>query len=141
MRERVRVEFEGYRIVSDVNAVLGMVALIMAVVGVYGVMAYSVAQRTPETGIRMAFGATPRDIRRLMTRRGVALTGLGLTLGILMSLGMMRIFDSIFHDLIGFDGLSLTAASLVLLSAALGAAYLPARRASRLDPVVALRTE
>ncbi len=141
MRERLRVEFEGYRIVSDVNAVLGMVALIMAVVGVYGVMAYSVAQRTPETGIRMAFGATPRDIRRLMTRRGVALTGMGLILGILMSLGMMRIFDSIFHDFIGFDGLSLTAASLVLLSAALGASYLPARRAARLDPVVALRTE
>jgi len=141
MRERLRVEFEGYRIVSDVNAVLGVVALIMAVVGVYGVMAYSVAQRIHETGIRIALGATPRDIRRLMTGRGIVVTGLGLILGILMSLGMMRIFDSIFHGFIGFDGSSLTAASLVLLLAALGASYLPARRAARLDPVVALRTE
>ena len=141
MRERLRVEFEGYRIVSDVNAVLGMVALIMAVVGVYGVMAYSAAQRTNEIGIRIALGATPKHIRRLLTRKGAVVTAVGLTLGIFMSLGMMRIFDSIFHDFIGFDGLSLTAASLVLLLTALGASYLPARMAARQDPVVALRAE
>jgi putative ABC transport system permease protein len=141
MQERLRVEFEGYRIVSDVSAVLGMVALIMAVVGVYGVMAYSVAQRVHETGIRMALGATPRDVRRLMTRRGAVMAVLGLALGILLSLGMMRIFASAFHDFIGFDGLSLIGATVVLLAAALGASYLPARSAARLDPVVALRNE
>ena len=84
---------------------------------------------------------TPHDIERLIARRGAVVTVVGLALGILMSLGMMRVFDSIFEGFIGFDVLSLTAASFTLLLAALGASYLPARRAAQLDPVVALRTE
>jgi putative ABC transport system permease protein len=141
MRELLRTAFEGTRIVSDVSAVLGAVAMIMAVLGIYGVMAHTVAQRTHETGIRIALGATAHDIRQLMAKKGAAITCVGLLLGVLMSLGMMRIFYSIFHGFVGFDGLSLTAASVVLFSAALGASYVPAQRAARLDPTVALRSE
>jgi ABC-type antimicrobial peptide transport system permease subunit len=137
----MRVDLEGTRIVSDVSAVLGAVAMIMAVLGIYGVMAYSVAERTHETGIRIALGATPGDIRRLVARHGALITITGLTLGGVMSLGMMQIFDSIFLDFTGFDGVSLTGASIVLLLSALGAGYLPARRAARLDPMIALRAE
>jgi putative ABC transport system permease protein len=141
MEDLIRLDLEGGRIVTDVSGVLGIVALVMAVLGIYGVMAYSVTQRTHETGIRVALGAQPRDILRLMGMKGTRVSLWGIAGGIVLSLGMMRVFYSVFEGFIGFDGLALGGATLVLLLASLVASFLPARRAAKLDAMVALRSD
>jgi putative ABC transport system permease protein len=141
MEDLIRMDLEGGRIVSDVSAVLGLIALIMAALGIYGVMAYSVTQRTHETGIRMALGARPRDILCLMGMKGAKVSLWGLAVGVVLSLAMMRVFYSVFEGFIGFDGLALSGATALLLVAALVASFLPARRAARLDAMAALRSE
>jgi len=141
MEDLIRMDLEGGRIVTDVSGVLGIVALVMAALGIYGVMAYSVTQRTHETGIRMALGAQPRDILYLMGMKGARVSLWGIAAGILLSLAMMRVFYSVFEGFIGFDGLALGGATLVLLLASLVACFLPARRAARLDAMVALRSD
>jgi putative ABC transport system permease protein len=141
MEELIQMDLEGARIVTDVSAVLGMVALVMAALGIYGVMAYSVTQRTHETGIRVALGARPRDILYLMGMKGARVSLWGVAGGVVLSLAMMRVFDSIFEGFIGFDGLALGGATSVLLVASLVASFLPTRRAARLDAMVALRSE
>ena len=141
MEDLVRMDLEGGRIVSDVSGVLGIVALVMATLGIYGVMAYSVTQRTHETGIRIALGARPGDILRLMGMKGTRVSLWGIAGGVVLSLAMMRVFYSVFEGFIGFDGLALSAATGVLLFASLVASFLPARRAARLDAMAALRSE
>ena len=141
MEDLIRMDLEGARIVTDVSAVLGVVALIMAALGIYGVMAYSITQRTHETGIRVALGAQPRDILYLMGMKGARVSLWGIAGGVVLSLAMMRVFDSIFEGFIGFDGLALGGSAAVLLLASLVASFLPARRAARLDAMVALRSD
>ena len=141
MEDLIRMDLEGGRIVTDVSGVLGIVALVMAALGIYGVMAYSVTQRTHETGIRMALGAQPRDILYLMGMKGARVSLWGITGGVVLSLAMMRVFYSVFEGFIGFDGLALGGAIIVLLLASLVACFLPARRAARLDAMAALRSE
>jgi putative ABC transport system permease protein len=117
------------------------IALILAAIGIYGVMAYSVNQRTHEIGIRVALGALPGDVRRLILGSGARIIGLGLLLGTAGALASTRVLSALLFNVSPYDPVSF-AAILVLLSAiALLACWLPARRATRVDPMVALRSE
>jgi putative ABC transport system permease protein len=117
------------------------VALLLAAVGVYGVMAYAVTQRTQEFGIRMAMGATSADVLRQVFVEGGRLAGLGLALGVVAALGLTRLMSSMLFDVKPSDPLTLSVAAGVLVVVALAACYIPARRATRVDPLVALRYE
>jgi ABC-type antimicrobial peptide transport system permease subunit len=122
-------------------SIFGALALILAVVGVYGVKAYSVARRTREIGIRMALGAEPGAVLYMILREGLVMILSGTALGLLLALGIGRIFGSMLYQVSPVDPVAFTLAPLVLTAAALLACYLPARRATKVDPMVALRTE
>jgi putative ABC transport system permease protein len=119
----------------------GGLALFLAVVGIYGVKAYAVAQRTREIGIRMALGASPRNAVWMILREGLILILAGATLGLLLSAVVARFLSSMIYGVSALDPLVYSFATLVLASAALLAAYLPARRASKINPIVALHYE
>jgi predicted permease len=116
-------------------------ALVLAAVGIYGVISYSVAQRTRDIGIRMALGASQSDVLRDVLERGLRLTVIGLLLGLAGALAATRVLSSLLFGVQSTDALTFTAVSLILLTVALFASYLPARRATRVDPIVALRYE
>jgi predicted permease len=122
-------------------AILGSVALLLAIVGVYGVRSYTVARRTREIGIMMALGATARDVLRLILREGLALTLTGILLGLPLALVAGRFLGSMLYEVSGSDPLVLSAASVLLASISLAACYLPARRAALVSPTKALRYE
>jgi putative ABC transport system permease protein len=113
-------------------------ALILAAVGIYGVMAYSVTQRTQEIGIRMALGAQAGDVLRLVVRQGMMLTFIGIAVGMAGSLGLAKVIASLLFDVPATDPATFLGIPLLLIFVALIACYLPARRAARLDPTVAL---
>jgi ABC-type antimicrobial peptide transport system permease subunit len=119
----------------------GSIALLLAVVGVYGVKAYAVACRTREIGIRMALGAHRRDVFALIMRQGAMQTALAVGVGLLLSLAVGRILARILYQVSPTDPLALVSASLMLATAALLACFLPARRAMHVNPITALRTE
>ncbi len=120
-------------------------ALILAIVGLYGLISYSVAQRTREIGIRMALGAQPENILKLVIRQGVIATFMGVGLGavaaLILGMVLSRAMADVLYGVSSTDWLTLTTVSLVLLVVALVASYVPARRATRVDPMVALRNE
>lgn len=119
----------------------GCVALLLAVVGVYGVKAYAVACRTREIGIRMALGAHRKDVFALIMRQGALQTALAVSVGLLLSLAAGRVLAQILYDVSPTDLFSLITSSLMLAAAALLACFLPARRATHVNPITALRTE
>jgi putative ABC transport system permease protein len=119
----------------------GFAALSLAVIGVYGVMAYAVAQRTREVGIRKALGANRRHILRDVVSRGLILTLIGLLIGIAGAYAATTLLESYLYELDVHDPTTFGLATAVLLLAALLAATLPARRAARVDPMIALRAE
>jgi putative ABC transport system permease protein len=119
----------------------GAIALVLAVVGVYGVKAYAVACRTREIGIRMALGAHRRDVFALIMRQGAMQTALAVSIGVLLSLGAGRVLAKILYQVNPSDPLALISASLMLATAALLACFFPASRATRVNPMTALRTE
>jgi len=122
-------------------AIFGGVALLLAMIGLYGVRAYSVARRTREIGIRMALGAESSDALGLVLREGLIVTAIGAAAGLALSLGVGRILSSLLYGVSGFDPVVLVAAPAVLAAVSLLACYIPARRAARVDPMVALRYE
>ena len=119
-------------------------ALILASIGIYGVVSYSVTRRTPEIGIRMALGANKGQIFGLIVKQAIWMAGAGLVLGVVAAIALVRLLPSFSHLLYGVDQsdpLTLLGVSGVLLIAAVVACYIPARRAVRIDPVDCLRTE
>jgi putative ABC transport system permease protein len=122
-------------------AIAAGVALLLGIVGIYGVIAYIAAQRTREIGIRMALGAQAGDVSRLFVRHGLWLTGAGVALGVLSAIGLTRLMSSLLFGVSPMDPVTYAAVSVALGAVALLATYLPARRASRIDPIVALRSD
>ena len=119
----------------------GLLALALAAVGIYGVISYSVSLRTREVGIRIALGATRRDVLVMVLGQGLTLIGLGLVAGFAASLALTRFLSSLLYDVRPWDPVTSSAVAAVLAAVALAASYLPARRATRVDPMVALRYE
>jgi putative ABC transport system permease protein len=121
--------------------VFGAVALVLAAVGIYGVMSYLVGQRSREIGIRLALGATPSGVRALVLKRGALLGAAGLAFGLVAALALGRTLEGTLQGVSGVDPLSSVAAALVLFAATMAASAVPAWRASRVDPAVTLQQE
>lgn len=116
-------------------------ALLIAAIGLYGVIAFGVSQRTREIGIRVALGAERRDVLGLVMQRGMMLTGAGLAIGIAAALALGRIVTGLLYGIAPTDAPTLLAVAVFVAAVAMLATYLPARRAMRVDPIVALRAE
>ena len=117
------------------------VAMMLAMVGIYSVISYTVTQSTREIGIRMALGARPRDVLKLVVGQGLKWTLLGVVLGIVGALGLTRLMESLLFGVRATDPLTFLAVSALLVLVAVLACYLPARRATKVDPMIALRYE
>jgi len=122
-------------------AIAGGMALLLGLIGIYGVISYAVSQRTREIGIRMALGVDHKEVKRMFVRHGLVLAGIGIVIGVGVAAGVTRLMASLLFHVSPLDGWTYVAVSLVLATAAVLASYLPARRAAGLDPVEALRAE
>jgi putative ABC transport system permease protein len=119
----------------------GILALTLTAIGIYGVVAYSVAQRTREVGIRMALGAQKKDVLKMILAQGLALVAWGTALGLVACYWLSRLVSSQLYGVSAYDPATLASVVVVLVVVALLAAYIPARRATKVDPLVALRYE
>lgn len=148
----ITVSFQGFkpmieatilreRLMATLSGFFGLLALALACIGLYGVLSYSVASRTKEIGIRMALGAARRDVLWLILREAVWLVTAGVALGLLMIFALTRLASTLLYGLTPTDPVSLLCAALLMLAVAMVAGYLPSRRATRVDPLVALRWE
>jgi ABC-type antimicrobial peptide transport system permease subunit len=122
-------------------AIAGAMALVLGIVGIYGVISYAVSQRTREIGIRLALGARPRELERMFVRHGLMLTAIGVVIGLGVAVGLSRLMSSLLYGVSALDPVTFAAVPLVLAAAAALASYLPARRVAAVDPVEALKAE
>jgi putative ABC transport system permease protein len=122
-------------------SIFAAIALILAVVGIYGVMSYSVTQRTHEIGIRMAIGAQPSDVFRMVLSQGMTLAVIGVALGLIGAYGLTRFMTTMLFDVQPTDPATFVVIAVLLVAVALAACYLPGRRATKVEPVVSLRYE
>jgi ABC-type antimicrobial peptide transport system permease subunit len=129
------------RLIAELTAFFGVLALILCAIGLYGVMSYSIARRTSEIGVRMALGASSHGVLRMVMREALALAGLGVLIGLPCSLICGRLAAGRLYGITPADPLSIGAAVLVIAVSAALAAYVPARRATRVDPMSALRCD
>jgi ABC-type antimicrobial peptide transport system permease subunit len=141
MEEVRKLGFWSQRLFGWMFAMFGIVALVLASVGVYGVIAYGVTQRTQEIGVRVALGAQPADVIRLVVKNGAQLAIVGIAIGLVGAFGLTRVIRSLLTDVSSTDPLSFIGVTLFLGCVALFASYVPARRATRVDPLTALRAE
>jgi predicted permease len=121
--------------------IAGAMALVLGIIGIYGVISYSVSQRRREIGIRLAVGAQQSELRQMFVRSGLALAGIGVVIGLVTATGLMRLMKSLLFGISPLDPVTYVAAPLILVAAAVFASYLPARRAAAVDPVEALKAE
>jgi len=128
-------------IMAKIMATLAGIALVLALGGVYGVMAFTVSQRTQELGIRMALGAKTDNVMSLVVRQGTVLAIIGIVTGTLVALGVTRGLARFLYGVSPFDPVVFGAVAVVLFAAGLAATYFPARRATKVDPMIALRSE
>ena len=117
------------------------IALLLAAIGIYGLMAYAVEQRTQEIGIRMALGASSQNVRRMVVGQGMRVALIGVFLGVAAALALTRLMDSLLYGVRTWDPVALISVIVLIGGVALLAAYVPARRASRVDPMILLRYE
>ncbi|HEV2246550.1 MAG TPA: ABC transporter permease, partial [Terriglobia bacterium] len=141
MEQRFSSAIAPQRFDALVMAIFACLAVVLATTGVYGVMAYSVARRTHEIGIRMALGAEKRDVLGMVVGQGLKLSLIGVAIGIAGALALTRFLSSLLYGVTPTDPLTFAAVSLILIAVALLACYIPARRAAKVDPMVALRYE
>jgi putative ABC transport system permease protein len=129
------------RLYGGMFAAFALIAFVLSAAGVYGVVSYAVSQRTHEIGVRMALGAAARDVVSLVVRQGARLTVAGLVVGVLGAVGLTRLLRSLLYGVAPTDPLTFILVTLALGATALAASWLPARRATRVDPMEALRYE
>lgn len=129
------------RLAAALLTLFGLLALLLAAVGIYGVLSYGVTERTREMGIRLAQGAQPRDLLKLVVGQGMLLTLIGLVIGVGASFALTRLAARLLFGVSATDPLTFAVVPLLLASVALLACWIPARRATRMDPLVALRYE
>jgi ABC-type antimicrobial peptide transport system permease subunit len=135
------VEFWAVRSGTALFSLFGGLAMLVAVVGIYGLKAYAVSRRTREIGIRMALGAEPGNVRNLILREGLTLVLTGVGLGLVLGVGVGRLLATVFVDFSPFDAVAFGTAALTLFASAMLACWLPARKATRVNPLQALRSE
>ena len=129
------------RLIARLSSLFGILALILACVGLYGLLSYEVTRRTREIGIRMALGAQAGNVLRTVILQGIVLAAVGVVIGVGAALGVTRYLGSILFDVHPGDPITQIAVGTLLLTVAFVACFIPARRATRVDPMVALRNE
>jgi putative ABC transport system permease protein len=134
-------QLSGFRFLAVLMGIFGFVALFLSSIGVYAVMAHSVNERTHEIGVRMALGARQKDVLWMIVRRGLVLTGIGILIGLPVTLALARLLANVVFGVSEYDPATFGTGLIVLAAAAMLACYIPARRATRVDPMVTLRTE
>ena len=129
------------RLFARLTSVFGLLALLLAMIGLYGTMAYAVTRKTHEIGIRMALGAKPVDVLGMVIRQGITLALMGVAIGTVAALGVTRLVTSMIYGVTPYDPATFVAVAILLVLVAAIACYIPARRAMRVDPMIALRYE
>jgi len=141
MTDRVRETWEAQRLLTFLFSAFAALALLLATIGLYGLLAYTTLKRVPEIGIRLALGARPAQIRALILSHGMQLLLIGSVIGLVAAIALSRALQTVLFEVKGIDPRIYLGVGALLFAATFLASWIPARRATRVDPIVALRTE